>query len=42
VPRIVTRTILGGEVLNDLLINDACLNNPDCPHRRGSAGGSVP
>ena len=32
----------GGEVLNDLLISDACLNNPDCPHRRGSAGGSVP
>lgn len=42
VPRIVTRTILGGEVLNDLLIADACLNNPDCPHRRGPAGGSGP
>jgi (2Fe-2S) ferredoxin len=42
VPRIVTKTILGGEVLNDLVISDACLNNPDCPHRRGPAGGSVP
>jgi (2Fe-2S) ferredoxin len=34
VARIVTRTILGGEILNDLLIADDCLNNPDCPHRR--------
>ena len=32
VPRIVASTILGGEVLNDLLIADACLNNPACPH----------
>jgi (2Fe-2S) ferredoxin len=39
VPRIVTRTILGGEILNDLLIVDDCLNNPDCPHRRGPAEG---
>jgi (2Fe-2S) ferredoxin len=34
VPRIVEKTILGGEILNDLLIPDSCLNNPDCPHRR--------
>ncbi len=33
VPRIVAKTILGGEILNDLLIADDCLNNPDCPHR---------
>jgi (2Fe-2S) ferredoxin len=39
VPRIVSRTILGGEIVNDLLISDDCLNNPDCPHRRGSADG---
>jgi (2Fe-2S) ferredoxin len=34
VPRIVAKTILGGEVLNDLVIPDSCLNNPDCPHRK--------
>ena len=34
VPRIVTKTLIGGEILNDLLISDACLNNSDCPHRR--------
>jgi len=34
VPRIVNRTILAGEVLDDLLIQESCLNNPDCPHRR--------
>jgi (2Fe-2S) ferredoxin len=38
IPRIVAKTILGGEVINDLLIADACLNNPDCPHRGGKAG----
>ncbi len=41
VARIVTRTILGGEILNDLLIADDCLNNPDCPHRRGPTGGEA-
>jgi (2Fe-2S) ferredoxin len=35
VPRIVNKTILGGEVLSDLLIADVCLNNADCPHRGG-------
>ena len=34
VPRIVHETIVGGKILDDLLIDDACLNNPDCPHRR--------
>jgi (2Fe-2S) ferredoxin len=34
VPRIVSRTILGGEILNDLLIPGTCLNNLHCPHRR--------
>ena len=33
VPRIVQKTLLGGELLNDLLIEDTCLNNPHCPHR---------
>ena len=33
VPRIVSKTILGGEILSDLLIPESCLNNPDCPHR---------
>ena len=36
VPRIVEKTLLGGEVLTDLLIPDSCLNNPDCPHRSTS------
>ncbi len=31
--RIVQKTLIGGEILNDLLISDDCLNNPDCPHR---------
>jgi (2Fe-2S) ferredoxin len=34
VPRIVAKTILGGEIINDLLIPHQCLNNPDCPHRK--------
>lgn len=34
VPRIVTKTLIGGEILNDLLIADSCLNNSNCPHRR--------
>ena len=33
VPRIVVKTILGGELLPDLLIADDCLNNAACPHR---------
>lgn len=37
VPRIVSTTILGGEILNDLQIADSCLNNPKCPHRGGAA-----
>ena len=36
VPRIVERTIVEGEILEDLRITDTCLNNPDCPHRGGS------
>lgn len=36
VPRIVEKTLLGGEVLVDLLIPDDCLNNPKCPHRTRS------
>jgi (2Fe-2S) ferredoxin len=33
VPRIVERTIVGGEVIEELRIPDSCLNNPACPHR---------
>jgi (2Fe-2S) ferredoxin len=32
-PRIVDRTVIAGEIIEDLLIPDTCLNNPDCPHR---------
>jgi (2Fe-2S) ferredoxin len=37
VSRIVAKTVVGGEILSDLLIADSCLNNPDCPHRRAPA-----
>jgi (2Fe-2S) ferredoxin len=37
VPRIVSKTILGGEILTDLQISDGCLNNPRCPHRAGES-----
>jgi (2Fe-2S) ferredoxin len=32
VPRIIEQTIVGGVILEDLLIRDECLNNPHCPH----------
>jgi (2Fe-2S) ferredoxin len=32
VPRIIEETLLKGEVLEDLLIADSCLNNKNCPH----------
>lgn len=41
VPRIVERTIIGGEEVPELQIADGCLNNPDCPHRAGRAGGEA-
>jgi (2Fe-2S) ferredoxin len=34
VPRIVERTILNGEILEDLRIPEECLNCGDCPGRR--------
>ncbi|WP_152049506.1 (2Fe-2S) ferredoxin domain-containing protein [Tautonia marina] len=33
VPRIVSETLVNGRILDDLVISDECLNNPDCPHR---------
>ena len=39
VARIVDRTIVAGEILDDLVIAADCLNNPDCPHRRTPAAG---
>ncbi len=36
VPRIVAKTVLGGEILPDLQIADSCLNNPKCSHRGGA------
>jgi (2Fe-2S) ferredoxin len=38
VHRIVSKTIVGGEILEDLLIPDSCLNNPHCPHRDPERG----
>lgn len=38
VARIVHRTLLGGEILNDLVIDHACLNAPSCPHRPRGPG----
>jgi (2Fe-2S) ferredoxin len=34
VPRILDETVIGGRVLEDLRIDEACLNNPDCEHVR--------
>ena len=33
VPRIVSETLVHGRILDELVIADECLNNPDCPHR---------
>ena len=33
VPRILDETVIGGRILQDLLIPDACLNNPQCADR---------
>jgi (2Fe-2S) ferredoxin len=33
VERIVRKTLVEGEILDDLRIADDCLNNPKCPHR---------
>lgn len=33
VPRIVASTVVRGEILDDLVIAESCLNNPGCPHR---------
>lgn len=41
VPRIIEETVIGGRVLDDLLIDESCLNNPECEHirsRRGESG----
>jgi (2Fe-2S) ferredoxin len=42
VARIVTKTILRGEILSDLLIPESCLNNPRCPHRAGESAPNKP
>jgi (2Fe-2S) ferredoxin len=39
VPRIVADTLVGGKVVEDLVIADDCLNNPDCPHRQSGGAG---
>lgn len=41
VPRIVSETMIGNRIVDDLRIADECLNNPECPHRRepGREGG---
>jgi (2Fe-2S) ferredoxin len=36
-PRIVDETIIGGKILDDLVIRDECLCNPDCEHIRARA-----
>ena len=35
VPRILDETVIGGRILEDLLIADTCLNNPNCVHLQG-------
>lgn len=34
VPRIIETTIINGQVLEDLVIAESCLNNPACEHIR--------
>ncbi len=34
VPRILDETVIGGKILDDLLIDEQCLNNPNCEHIR--------
>ena len=34
VPRIIEQTVIGGQVLDDLRIDENCLNNPACEHIR--------
>jgi len=41
VPRIVEETVVGGRILEDLLIAEDCLNNRDCPHIRGVRPGAT-
>ena len=46
IPRIVDETIIGGVVLEDLVIAESCLNNRSCEHitggeSRGMADGST-
>jgi (2Fe-2S) ferredoxin len=31
--RIVERTVIAGEIVEDLKLAEDCLNNPTCPHR---------
>ena len=38
VPRIIDQTIRSGIILEDLVISDECLNNPNCPHRQREDG----
>ena len=40
IPRILDETVIGGRILNDLLIPDACLNNPQCADRQPATRGS--
>ena len=32
VPRIIEETVVNGRILDDLLIAEECLNNPNCEH----------
>jgi len=38
VPRIVEETLVNGNVIEELVIADECLNNPSCPHIVGNEG----
>ena len=31
-PRIIEETVINGQIIEDLLIAEDCLNNRDCPH----------
>ena len=42
VPRILEETVINGRVLNDLLIANECLNNPNCEHIQARKANTAP
>lgn len=41
VPRIIEQTVIAGQLIEELRIDEACLNNPNCIHIREMRGEST-